>query len=743
MDKYEIENTLSEAEGIYKALLAGGSPSLFQMLGVDGEMAQRLVNAARNGTLKWQFTDNGFHLLGPGIGDYHTNRKDVFNTPREAITFTTDVEPGRSTIGKVAGATFAQRSQHQLDDDVRANQRSAVADIAQDVGQDVAQYGMPIVFGQKAPTKGKAALGAAAASAAASLGNKLISDARGEEWYGDTGLNTLISALGSGAGAMLWNASRGDVLARKNLRDYISKQLRIPVEQVDREQLVDKVIAGYEIPKGTEKEVMAQRRRPYTYGDWQQAPMEQFQAKYGGYPMRVEPFDEVLKDVKVPLRVPYTPEQKERWSQSPTAQSLMNDPEKYREYLTNQAIAQQRAAEARAKKAGKKYTKPKGSIELIDAQVPKPRGEAFTAAEAQALAKQMGWSKEKYIQYADEFLKWLNDTYTGHGNRSETLLFPQTPDGEKFTLDKWVNELPDNEAGAEVWRDRIQMEDPELQQQWQRVKNETAQRKYTTKINSDFVNDTDIEPERRVSKTTQNNTPVVSQRQYDMAKQGSLSHRVPFVYFHGRPIYLGSNLLGKAGAVSLPIAAGVARQLYDQPSDHIDPNEDPRLRIQRSAENGPLHLMADATRTTLTDVDKPNIAENVVSAIEDGAIEFLKHPFTGGKNGFGLIDIPIGTGKAMTKFGAKLAPMALRLLPEAHPYRRMATELGAWTALGFIPAWQQFEDYYRGGWYDMEDFLRQLPYDAPDLIKGANMELTEDAEKRAKLIMEDPWSYAD
>lgn len=268
------KRNIRDAETAYENWLANRP-----VKGFDADENTKFSDAAIRGKLKWMIEDDVIIPLAPGDMGY--NYETAFNTPQEAEHFTAGYgnEPGRGTVGKLAGSAFAPVSQHQITDPVRRQMRDPVADVAQDA-ISTSRYLMPIIsqFAKRSP------LGAAMMAGGYGLGagalNKGISEVRDDAPYGETPANIALTAGAAAAGAAANKALSEDEVRRRQLSKKIEEKLGIR-----------KGTAGWD--SGIEERIEAPLRAQslqlpeYTYGDWRKQPLMSFDAATGAQDLPV------------------------------------------------------------------------------------------------------------------------------------------------------------------------------------------------------------------------------------------------------------------------------------------------------------------------------------------------------------------------------------------------------------------------------------------------------------------------
>jgi hypothetical protein len=283
------DERLNRAEKVYEALKSGAT--------VNGLKNQEGIRKAiRDGQLRWGMTSKGgYKPLVPGDAEYDKG----FASPREALHFVQGKEPDRTIEGKTAGALFAPVSQHRMHDNIRADQRSAAADIGQDVFRGIAKGVIPAALAlgintklpgvstvlRQLPTLGRA--GAGAVSSATSGLNTPISAARHDP-YGEPIGQTLATALATGLGiALARHYTPNQQAYRDSERKVINRlgalgQSKQESKRVAR-KAADRLVHG--LPA-------------MTYGDWVSEPITNFDKKYvdaATTPTKLEPVAPVIE----------------------------------------------------------------------------------------------------------------------------------------------------------------------------------------------------------------------------------------------------------------------------------------------------------------------------------------------------------------------------------------------------------------------------------------------------------------
>lgn len=196
----------------------------------------------------------------------------AFNTPAEAEHAVIGKEPTRSAAGRVAGAVLAPRSQYQAKnplsgqagDPVRAEQRSAAADIAQDVAGTVGHYAGPVVAAAKPMMKGVVP-GAAVLSAGTDLVNNVVGAARGDALYNESAPNAILTAAGAAGGAALVKHFSNAGQVQRELDEIIRRKMRLGKKgQIDptlKQNIMERFQTG---------------EAPYTFQEWRDAPLMDF-----------------------------------------------------------------------------------------------------------------------------------------------------------------------------------------------------------------------------------------------------------------------------------------------------------------------------------------------------------------------------------------------------------------------------------------------------------------------------------
>lgn len=265
------EERLVRAEKVYEALKSGAT--------VNGLKNQEGIRKAiQDGQLRWGMTSKGgFKPLVPGDAEYDKG----FASPREALHFVQGKEPGRTIEGKTAGALFAPVSQHRTYDDIRADQRSAAADIGQDVFRGVTKGVIPtaLAFGlntrlpgvsavfRQLPTLGRA--GAGAVSSAASGLNTPVSAARHDP-YGEPIGQTLATALATGLGIGLARRYTPNQQAYRDAERKVINRLGALGQSKDESKRVARMAADR----------LIHGLPAMTYGDWISEPITSFDKEF-------------------------------------------------------------------------------------------------------------------------------------------------------------------------------------------------------------------------------------------------------------------------------------------------------------------------------------------------------------------------------------------------------------------------------------------------------------------------------
>lgn len=200
------------------------------------------------------------------------NSSMAFNTPAEAEHAVIGKEPTRSAAGRVIGSAFTPRSQYQAvnpisgqaGDPVRAEQRSAIADVGQDVLGSVGHYAGPVIAAAKPMTK-KVIPAAAVASAGADLVNNAVGLARNDALYNESFLNSLLTAGGAAAGAALVHHFSNASQVERELDDIIRRKMRLgkkgKIDPTLKQNITERFQAG---------------EAPYTLQEWRDAPLMDF-----------------------------------------------------------------------------------------------------------------------------------------------------------------------------------------------------------------------------------------------------------------------------------------------------------------------------------------------------------------------------------------------------------------------------------------------------------------------------------
>ena len=210
MTEQELNSRLERAQKWYNDVKAGKDV---------GHKNQAAIKAAIDKQLlRWGLTrSGGFKPLVPGDPDYDKG----YASPKEALHFVSGEEPGRTWYNKLIGSTVAPVSQHRQtnpviagNDPIRADQRSGIADYAQDAGRITTKFALPLAlaFGagskvpglrsivQRAPILGRA--GAGTASSLIGAVNTPVSEVRHDP-YGQPFGQDLVTALATGLGIAL------------------------------------------------------------------------------------------------------------------------------------------------------------------------------------------------------------------------------------------------------------------------------------------------------------------------------------------------------------------------------------------------------------------------------------------------------------------------------------------------------------------------------------------------------------
>lgn len=266
--------SLAKAEAAYNAWKEGKS-----VRGRDGKPIvaneDAVIGAIQRNELRWGIGPNGgFIPLAPGDSGYDKG----YASPREALHFVKGDEPTRTPQGQIAGAAFAPISQHRLEGDkIRSEQKSAVADVGQDVARGATKFALPlaIAFGMRDPMR--AAKAAAGVSGLGSLANTGVSKLRNDP-YGDSFGQGVATALATGLGTLLGRSMtttrQAGRWAEKNAADRL-RTLGLSSEEADALAAESRNRLTHGLPE-------------LTYGDYRYAPLREFDERTGAQDIEVK-----------------------------------------------------------------------------------------------------------------------------------------------------------------------------------------------------------------------------------------------------------------------------------------------------------------------------------------------------------------------------------------------------------------------------------------------------------------------
>lgn len=228
------------------------------------------------------------------------NEAFAYRTPREAEQATSNRQPTRSLPGAIAGAIAAPRSQYHVvnpvaqnargqvypqgraGDPVRAAQSDLVSAVARDAIGNAAHYGpgvaamLPSVRRLPFKVLGPAAT---AVSLAGDVANTALDAQTGDALYSSTPENMLLTGGAAGVGAMLQKYFSKPEQIKRELDDLIRAKMGL-----GSQGKVDKKVRKEIYERGTKGLPM------YTWDDWHNAPLREFDMKYGTeLPMKYNP----------------------------------------------------------------------------------------------------------------------------------------------------------------------------------------------------------------------------------------------------------------------------------------------------------------------------------------------------------------------------------------------------------------------------------------------------------------------
>lgn len=277
MTEQELNSRLERAQKWYNDVKAGKDV---------GHKNQAAIKAAIDKQLlRWGITrSGGFKPLVPGDPDYDKG----YASPKEALHFVSGEEPGRTWYNKLIGSTVAPVSQHRQtnpviagNDPIRADQRSGIADYAQDAGRITTKFALPLALGfgagskvpglrsivQRAPILGRA--GAGTASSLIGAVNTPVSEVRHDP-YGQPLGQDLITALATGLGIALGRRYTPNQQAYRNTEQKVITKLGDIGEPKTEAQRVARLAA----------DKLVHGLPAMTYGDYMREALDNFDKKF-------------------------------------------------------------------------------------------------------------------------------------------------------------------------------------------------------------------------------------------------------------------------------------------------------------------------------------------------------------------------------------------------------------------------------------------------------------------------------
>lgn len=482
MTEEELNNQLDRVQKWYEDVKAGKD------VGYKNQVAVK--EAIDKQQLRWGMTKSGgFKPLVPGDPDYDNG----YASPREALHFIKGEEPGRTWYNKFIGSTVAPVSQHRQEnpviagnDPIRADQRSGIADYAQDAGRIATKFALPLALGfgagskvpglrtivQRAPILGRA--GAGTVSSLIGAANTPISEARHDP-YGQPLGQDLVTALATGLGIALGRRYTPNQQAYRNAEQKVIEKLSRIGEPASEGRRVAKTAADQ----------LVHGLPAMTYRDYRYEPLRDFDTKFAGAaetPTMMEPvapvieghFDKSGKFVggKVKARRPIPV--KETTTTEGVKTTMPGG-------KTNKVVTEESTVTAPEKTTQTKtttLTKGGKSIKQSDKNVVNYKMPTISDEEAR------NWLIQNHISTTepgaiDNAKKLLQKAYLNPQSQEGLILFGtkgNTINLPKQDLTKFLHDETVNPILQELLRERSYFEDPAMDKEWKAAREQFGKR---------------------------------------------------------------------------------------------------------------------------------------------------------------------------------------------------------------------------------------------------------------------------